>query len=165
MAHEHVVLSDGKNYIQLGDVLVEEKSYHIAKKIKEYDPNLDLICLEPGQIQLSSAPFMVVAREPNGTYTKVLEAWELDDRILERIWACDQHRFDTLTTIEAWEERNRKLSESRYKEAMAENNELMEAVIKNQKSTFTFENKEGDMVKLHDQKPATKNNEKKTFSG
>lgn len=159
-----IVLNDGKSYIQLGDVLVDEKMYHIAKKISEYDENLKLICLEPGRVALADAPFMVVCENADGSFHKVLEAWEMDDRILERIWAADQHRFDSLTTIEAWEERNRKLAHNRYKEALAENHEILEAAIRNPKSSFTFENRDGEEVKVNDVGPVTRNRGKKSFS-
>ena len=158
-----VALNDGKQYIQLGNVLVEKDAMGIAQAIKDYDPDLDLICLDPNSAAFTSAPFMVVWRSPQGHYEKVLEAWELDRRILERLYVADQHKTDTLATIEQWEERNRKLSQSRYEEKLGDNNQLLEAAITNKKSSFTFDNEQGDRVKINDVGPVEKNNNKKSF--
>lgn len=160
-----MILDDGKNYIDMGGgVLVERDAYEIAKRIKEYDPDLELICLDPSDpnVKVTSSPFMVVWRNPHGVYEKVLEAWELDARILERLWAADQQKTDQLHTLEQWENQLRKKNESRYREEMDANHELLEAAVRNTKSSFSF-HKDGDLVKINDVGPVTRNNMKKSF--
>ena len=161
-----MILNDGKQYINMGEgVLVEKDAYEIAKRIKEYDSNLELICLDPDdpEVKITSSPFMIVWRNPHGVYEKVLEAWELDARILERLYNADQQKTDQLATIEQWEAQIKKQNESRYKEEMGSNNEMLEAVVRNQKSSFTFKDKQGDLVKINDEGPITRNNLKKSF--
>lgn len=159
-----MLLNDGKEYLQLGNVLVEKDAYEIAKRIKEYDSDLELICLDPDnpEIKITSAPFMVVWRSPTGIYEKVLEAWELDARILERLWAADQQKTDQLNTIEKWEEHLRKKNQSRYKEEMHENNSIMAAAIRNPTSSYTIK-KGDDLVTINERGPISVNREKKSF--
>lgn len=160
-----MILSDGKDYINMGGgVLVERDAFEIAKRIKEYDSDLELICLDPADpnVKVTSAPFMVVWRNPSGIYEKVLEAWQLDARILERLWSADQQKTDQLHTLEQWEAQLRKKNESRYREEMDNNGEMLAAAMKNPKSSFTF-HKDDDLVKINDVGPVTRNREKKSF--
>lgn len=155
-------LNDGKNYIRIDNMLVERDALGIAERIKEYDPDLILICADPNDVQVTTAPFMVVWHSPRGTYEKVLEAWTLDATILERLYNADQHRFDTLVTLEQWETRNRKMSQDRYQEKRDESMDLVVAIAKNRKSSFTFK-KDDDLVRINEIGPVTRNKLKKSF--
>jgi hypothetical protein len=160
-----VVLDDGKNYIDMGNCLVEADALRVAQAIHDYDENLEVICLDPDLpgVKVTSAPFMVVQRMPNGTYQKVLEAWELDDRMIERVYAADQHHTNTFQTLEQMEKAAREGAEKRYRESMDEANELALGVIASRYSSYSFKNKEGDKVKIHEEGPVTLNDAKKSF--
>jgi len=160
-----VVLDDGKNYLDMGGVLVEQDALRVAQSIKDYDENLEVICLDPDKpgVKCTSAPFMVVQRMPNGTYQKVLEAWELDDRVIERIWAADQHKNNQWQTLEQMEKAIREGAEKRYREAMDEANELALGVIASKYSSYSFKNKEGDKIKIREKGSVIVNDAKKSF--
>lgn len=162
-----VIMDDGKNYLDMGGVWVESDALRIAQQVHDYDDNLEVIVLDPDRpgIKITSAPFMVVQRMPNGTYQKVLEAWELDERIMERIWLSDQHRNNQLQTLEQMEKAIKEGIDKRYREKMDEANELSIDIIASKASSYTFKNKEGDKVKIHENNPnASRNNDKKSFS-
>lgn len=149
----------------MGGVLVEQDALRVAKAINDYDPNLEVICLDPNRpgVKVTSSPFMVVQRMPNGTYQKVLEAWELDDRLIERIWAADQHRNNQIQTLEQMERAGRESADKRYREALDMSNEIALAVLKSGQSAYSFKNKEGDKVKLSDFEQPVINDAKKSF--
>jgi hypothetical protein len=163
-----VVMDDGKNYLDMGGgVWVESDTLRIAQAVKDYDENLEVICLDPARpgVKITSAPFMVIQRMPNGTFQKVLEAWELDNRVLERIWLADQHKNNQLQTLEQMEKAIREGQEKRYREALDEANELSLDIIVSKASAYSFKNKEGDKVKIHEDNPnVTLNDAKKSFS-
>ena len=162
-----VVLDDGKNYIDMGGVWVESDALRIAQAVKDYDDNLEVICLDPDdpRVKITSAPFMVIQRMPNGTYQKVLEAWELDNRVLERIWAADQQKNDQLNTLEKWEKAIKDGQEKRYREQLDEANELSLDILASKASGYSFKNKSDDKIKLHENSPIpTLNDGKKSFS-
>ena len=154
------------NFVIVDGNIVERDAHNIAVKIKEYDEDLELICLDPDSpdITFASAPFLVIKRTADGSYERVLEAWQLDDRIIERIWAADSQKNNVLDTLVKMEEKQRKEREDANKQQMFENHELFAAAMQNPKSSFTFKNDEGDMVKISDEEGVVKNNNRKSFN-
>jgi len=84
-------------YVVLDGVIVERDALYIAEKINDYDPDLQLICLESEALaSIHDAPFLVIRDRGNGVFERVLEAWELDDRIIERLFTADCARNNPL---------------------------------------------------------------------
>jgi len=144
---DHVVV-DGQ--------IVERDALHIAERIKEYDEDLEIMCVDPDLSDINDAPFVICWRRPNGTLVKVFEAWQLDNTILERVALADQYRYDAFDRVTTLEEAAKKLKEDRYRDMQLENQEVVAAAVKNLKSSFSFKNKEGDKVTIHDDKPPTR---------
>jgi hypothetical protein len=162
-----VTFDDGKNYIQMGHLLVEEDALRIAQAVKDYDENLDIICLDPSMpgVKCTSAPFMVIQRVRDGTYQKVFECWELDMRVLERLWAADQHRNNQWQTLQQMELAAKEGMEKRYRERIIEAGELAFDILKSPRSSYTVLNKDGDELTFREDSPVvTRNREKKSFS-
>lgn len=162
------IFFDGKKHHVIDGVLVEDDALKIAQAIKDYDPKLNLVCLDPSDpdVKFTSAPFMVIQEMPNGTYEKVLEAWELDQRILQRVWAADHTKTNQLAALEAMEARFQKEAENARKEAVGDKTQMAIAALKNPKSSFTYRKKEtGDLITVNDHGPKTINRAKKSFSG
>jgi hypothetical protein len=162
-----VILDDGKNYLDMGGVWVQDDALKVAQAVHDYDENLQVICLDPDRpgVTITSAPFMVIQRMSNGTYQKVLEAWELDDRVLQRIWAADQQKNNQLDTLEKWEKAIKDGQDKRYREALDQANELSIDILASKASAYSFKNKEGDKIKLREDTPyPTVNDAKKSFS-
>lgn len=147
-----MILDDGKNYHQIGNLLVENDALRIAQAIKDYDEDLDLICLDPdgAGIKLNSAPFMVVCKMPNGTYQMVFDAWTLDDRILERLWASDRQRFDQLATIDSINNGIKMDKYNKYREKVENEHEITRSIIASNKSHYNFTNDKGDKVRINE---------------
>lgn len=152
------VLDLGGDFLVIDGQMVERDALHIAERITEYDENLSLMCLDPDKADINDAPFVVLERLPNGTLCKVMEAWELDERILERIYACDHRRVDSLQLLNEMAKRERADNERRYKERLNESKELAVAILKSDKTGYSFKNAAGDLIKINDQSPRTINN-------
>lgn len=160
-----MILDDGKNYHEVGGNLVEHDALRVAEAVHAYDEDLYVIGLDPnGPIKLNSAPYMVVCKMPDGSYQKVLEAWSLDDRVLERIWAADSQRFDTLASIDRINSGVKMDKWHRYRDEQEDNNELAVAILKSQKSSFEFDNKNGDRIKINERAPVERNKNRKSFN-
>lgn len=144
---EHVVV-DGS--------IVERDALHIAERIKEYDPNLELLCLNDPMSNFRDAPFVVCERRPDGTLHRVFEAWELDERILERIFNADSERFDPLAHVETLEKKRKRELDARYKETIAENNDILLHAILSRTSSYTVKNTKDELVRIHEDKPPTR---------
>lgn len=158
---------DGKKHHLIDGVFVEDDALKIAQQIHDYDPKLTLICLDPNDpdVKFTSAPFMVVQEMPNGTYEKVLEAWELDARVLQRIWAADFTKANQLEAMDAMEARFKKEQEDQRKEAIGDKTDMAIAAFKNPKSSFTYRQEStGDLVTVNDVGPQTVNKAKKSIT-
>ena len=147
------------NYINIDGNLVEKDSLRIAEKIQDYDPDLQLICADPHDLRISfaTAPFMVIRRRENGTYERVLEAWELDDRILERIWAADGTKNNQLDQLVAMEHRKKADKDYADKQKMNANHELFAAAMATPKSSFSYRNEKGEHITIKDNEGVVKN--------
>lgn len=159
---------DGKKHHLIDGMLVEDDALKIATAIKDYDPKLTLICADPTDpdVKFTSAPFMVVYETQPGIFEKVLEAWQLDDRILHRIWVSDYTKNDQLQIIEDMEARFKKEQEDALKEKQGDKIDMAVAALKNPKSSFSYHREEtGDLITVNDHGPATVNKGKKSFSG
>jgi hypothetical protein len=141
-------------YLVVDGNIVERDALRIAEAIKDYDENLELICVDPNMADVNEAPFIVCERrKSDGALIRIMEAWELDDRILERIYAADTNRSDVLAGLIKKEEQIRRDTESRYQEKRDANKDLVESIVKNMKSKYVFE-KDGKKVTLYDDRPA-----------
>jgi hypothetical protein len=161
-----VILDDGKNYLDMGGVLVEQDALRVAQAIHDYDENLEIACLDPDMpgVKCTSAPFFVMQRMANGTYQKVMEAWTLDDRLIERIWAADQHRNNQVQTLEQMERAAKESADKRYRETLDEAKELALDILVSKQSGYSFKNKQGDKIKLSERERPVVNDAKKSFS-
>ncbi len=147
----------GAQFINVDGQIVEKDALAIAERLKEYDPNLEILCLDPMKSGLNEAPFVICGIRPDtGALYKIFEAWELNETILERIYHSDQHRFDAISRVESMEAMQKRLRENRYQDKAAENMEIVAAAVRNTKSSFTFKNDQDELVTIHDNKPPEK---------
>lgn len=153
-------------FVAVDGCLVDRDCLHIAEKIQDYDPNLQLIALDPDDLHASftSAPFMVIRHKGDGTYERVLEAWELDDRILERLWLADGTKNNQLDQLVSLEAVKKKEQDDANKEKMWQNHELFAGAMRNPKSSFSYKNEEGTLVTIKDNEGVVKDKGRQSFS-
>lgn len=157
-------LDTGANLVNVEGQLVERDALMIAEKVRDYDSDLQIICIDPSRASFTDAPFIVVRDKGNGIFEKVLEAWALDDKILERIWASDCSKNDVLTTLANMEMAKKREAAAISYEKSGHNMELGAAIIATPKSSFTYKDEKGDLVKIHESEPVTRNAQKKSYS-
>jgi hypothetical protein len=145
--HGELVIVDGQ--------IVERDALHIAERIKDYDPNLEILCLDPERAEsITDAPFVICERLPNGQLVRIFEAWSLDASVLERVARADQSKFNALDTIEEAERKFRAANERRYQEKRLEIQDLVASVAASKKSSFSFTDRNGEKVTLYEDRPA-----------
>lgn len=146
---------NGKHVLVDGQI-VEKDALHIAERIKEYDENLEIMCLDPMMSDFNDAPFVICERKPDGSLRKIFEAWELNNQILERIAQADNHLFDLNAKFDSINNVAEKLKADRYKDKQGATTELIESIVKDRKTHFSFKNDEGDLVTIHEDRPVQK---------
>jgi hypothetical protein len=117
-------------------VAVERDALRIAERIREYDPNLTLQYLEEAA-RLDEPPFRVIEHCKDGVDRVAFTAWQLDERLLARVYHGDsaRHDIDRILT-----ERNRKAKDrqnQRFRDSLEEANDITQHVIKSPRVRYT----------------------------
>lgn len=148
-------LDMGNQIVQVGDFLVELDALRIVERIKEYDTNLEVLCLDPARAEsITEEPFIIAEHCKDGKLRPVLRAWKLDEHVLLRIIAADKC---TLQTLESMEQATRDEAHSRYRDAMEESHDIAQHVLKDRKSSYTVRDSvTGDMLTFYDDRPTTR---------
>lgn len=146
------------DYVMLNGNIVERKALYLAEKIKDYDPNLELLCNMDAE-GISEEPFVVAEYvEQNGVRVlkPIFRAWELDDRILERIYASDTKRRDVLADIIKSEEQFRADNERRYQEARELNADIVKHIAGMKSKYSITDPNTGELITFYDDRPAVR---------
>lgn len=144
------------NFIAIDGHVVERDTLRIAEKIKEFDPNLEILCLDPDYIaDVNEAPFVIV-EYVNGTFKRVMEAWTLDDQILHRLHFARNRTVEELTQkYEDLKKVQYDRQQSRYKEEKALKKDLVKHIVSDKHSSYSFKDEDtGEKVTIYDDRPA-----------
>jgi hypothetical protein len=145
-------------YIVIDNMLVDKKMHDIAQKIDEYDEHLCILCVDPAWCEFSEAPFVlaeIVDTKDGPQVFKVFEFWELNDSILERIYASDTRRVDVLAEMDKNNKKVKDEEHRRYREKMQATADLAASIITSRKSSYTYTDEDRDAkVTVYDDRPA-----------
>jgi hypothetical protein len=144
------ILDLGNGFVQVDDYVVQKDVLHIIESVRNYDPNLDVLYLDPDRAGLFDAPWIVVENCPDGMVRKVFEVWELNDSVMERLFNADTKRVDVLLNLDAANSRAKAESDSRYAEKRAEASDKFAHLLANPKTTYSLPNSEGEVIKIDD---------------
>lgn len=146
------------DFVMVDGNIVERQMLYLVEKIKDFDPNLEVVCLDPDRADNPfEEPFLICERVGDQLF-KIFGVWELNDSILERIYLADTKKFDIQGKIDAHNNAIRKENERRYKEVRDAKKDIVASAIaamESNKSSFSFERPEdGAKVTLYDDRPA-----------
>ena len=147
--HEFVHLQPG--------VIVHRDVLNIVDKIRAYDENLEVQYLDPDRFpEFGDAPYRIVERCKDGFTRLVFSVWELDERVLERLYKADTARVDVMANLDANNARVKTEANRRFKEEiLSEAHDIMKSAMK-APTTFKFKNNDGELVTLEDDKGVVK---------
>lgn len=122
--------------VMVGGVLVEGDALRIAERVHEYDRNLRVQYLEEAE-RADQPPFRVVERCKDGIERVAFTAWTLDERLLQRIHAGDNDKHDLDRIITEANRRAKDAQNLRFRDNLAEANDITQHVIKSPKVRYT----------------------------
>lgn len=129
---------------------VERDVLGVIEKIQEYDQNLKVQYLEHAA-NLGQAPWRIVEKCYDGKWRVVMYVWEMNDSVFHRIWKADTQKFNVGSEIEFNNSQVRKDQERRYREEMAEANDIVAHAFASPKGRYTIEDHTtGRRIKLDD---------------
>lgn len=143
-----------EGFVRLDEsTIVEHDVLNIIQKIMEYDHNLKVQYLEKAA-QLGDAPWRVIERCKDGEWRVLFYAWQMDERVLDRIRLADCHAVDILGAVDANNRSLRELEGRRFRERMDEAKDIALHVVKSvKKHTYTVKT-EGKEIKFRGEFPA-----------
>ena len=149
-------LDTNQDFINVDGFLVERDALRIAEAIRDYDPNLVLLCVDPSSNPgITEEPFVVAEKDSSGNLHPVLRSWVLDDSILNRIWLADNQKFNTYDALLKLEAEVKKDNQRRYQEKRDEAKDITNRIIKTRQSKYTVrDSNTGDMITFYDDRPS-----------
>lgn len=151
-------LNMGNQMVEIDGMLVAADALSIAERIKEYDPNLEVLCLDPARAEsITEEPFIIAEHCKDGVLRPIFRCWELNELVLERIKLSDGQRTSALQTIEDFEANQKKIANQRYRDLQAESADVVHHVLANRKSKYTVtDSRTGELITFFDDRPSTR---------
>lgn len=142
-----------RRLIQMADgTLVERDVLNIVERIRDYDSNLRVKYVDPSRAKPGDAPYRITEVCRDGLERVVFSVWELDERVLERLYAADTNKLDVLGIIDNSNLKAEMAAKQRYQESIDEAHDIVEHYLRSPKSTYTFVQPEtGNLIKIDDQ--------------
>lgn len=135
-------------------VAVERDVLRIAERISEYDDNLYLQYADPARSNLYDAPYRLVERCKDGIDRVVFVIWELNEAVLERIYAADTSKHNILESIERKNLLAKQAQIRRYQDKMDMAADIVRHIVESPKTRYSFPNHdETAIVTVDEQRP------------
>jgi hypothetical protein len=142
-----------KRLIEMADgSYVEEDVLNVVEKVRDYDPNLRVKYVDPALADPEDPPYKIVELCPDGVERVVFGVWELNETILERLYAADNARRNVLLDLHGNNLLAKKVEERRYEEIAAEDKDVIASYLRSPKGRYSFRRREDDaLVTIDDQ--------------
>lgn len=138
-------------------VYIEDDVLGVVERIQEYDENLRVQFLDPSQSEsLTDPPYRVMEMCPDGIPRMVFGVWELDERVLRRLYEADTRKQDIMRRLDTVNGAAREEQKRRFREeVLAEAHDLTVSVIESNKTEYTIPAKNPDeVVVIHSHRPS-----------
>lgn len=142
-----------KRLIEMSDgSYVEADVLNVVEKIRAYDSNLGVKYCNPANADAGDPPYKIVELCPDGIERVVFGVWELNEQVLERLYAADNTRTNVLVDLQGNNLLAKKEQERRYTEKCLEDKDILTSYLKSPKGRYSFRRREDDaLVVIDDQ--------------
>lgn len=119
----HGLLHDGSVAEIPGDM------FRVVEEIQFRWPNLRVLYLNPERAGVMDAPYKIVEMTKNGPMF-VMDVWELDQRVIERLHLANGANVDVEKVIEKHNAKLKAEKERKAKEELADSSDKLATIIK-----------------------------------
>jgi hypothetical protein len=146
-----------KRLIEMSDgSYVESDVLNIVEKIRAYDSNLNVKYCDPRLADPADPPYKIVERCPDGIERVVFGVWELNEKVLERLYAADNARTNVLLDLHGNNILAKKEQDRRFNEISLEDQDLVSHLLKSPKGRYSFRRRMDDaLIVVDDQEGRT----------
>lgn len=148
-------IDTGGDFINVDNHIVERKALEIVEAIKLYDPNIEVVCLNPEMASPFDEPFLICERRGDQLF-KIFGCWELNETVLVRVKQADAKNIDIQKLIEETNAKVRKEQEAKNLEERGAAKEVVAAIAANPKSSYSWKKEDGTKVTFYEDRPAKK---------
>lgn len=130
-------LVNGNFYFPIDGHFVSQTQVRINEILQDYDPNLQLQWIPPGERSAQEAAFRVVCFPPGRPAYLICVADEVDERLLAKVFEADQQ--NSPNKLSFMDNYNKALELSRMKQAeeqRQEDHELAASILRSNKSSY-----------------------------
>ena len=159
MSWEELHNPDGLVKLEDGSVC-EHDVFNMIQKIMEYDENLKVQYLERAAAA-GDAPWRIIEQCNDGEWRVIFYAWEMDQRVLDRIHLADMRYRDVFSDMDAHNASLRTREGRRFQESVDEAHDLTTHILKSPKGRYTFKQGNRKVTIDDDPKPSWKVEETK----
>lgn len=143
-------------------VYVEDDVLGVVQRIQEYDPNLRVQYLAGRGHNLGDAPYRIMEICPDNVERMVMSVWELDERVLQRLFAADTQKQNIMKNLDTVNENIREGMKRRFRdETLAEAHDKTVGILRSPKTSYTVPNDDGTNTVFHSHEPAKTEKPKK----
>lgn len=117
---------------------ISEKQRRINEILQDYNPELELQWIPPGQRNENDDPFRVIHRPVGKPPYLICVAQEADERLLATVFKADQsnHDVNLMTWLDNYNNAVEIYNAKKAEEQRAEDHDLAASVIRNSKSSY-----------------------------
>jgi len=127
-----------KHLVALGEgYYVERDVLRIVEKVREYDSALRVKFLAEAS-SLGDAPYCITEICKDGVERVVMFIWDLDDTVIERLYAADTQQFNVLGDLDAKNLQALANQNRRFREEQDQALDISKHILKSPKGTYSF---------------------------
>ena len=145
-------LMTAEDLVQIApNISVQKNVLAVIERIRNYDPNLDVMYLDPSRFDTTpfDAPWVVVERCNDGKTRLVLSVWEMNDLVFQRVAAADTWNIDVQAKLDKVNEAARKEIERKRLESFGDAKDLLVHAMR-APTSYKFKNHNNELVTLED---------------
>ena len=129
---------------------VEDDPYHVVKEIQTRWPELTVQFLHPDALaEVDDPPFRIIERCRDGIERQVMQVWELDSRVIERLHIIDAFNgWDPQDEIDKMNAKAKADREAKFAAERQELSNIAAGALQSKNSKFTFKDPTSDSDRL-----------------
>ncbi len=135
-------------------VYMEEDVFRVVKEIQDRFPELSIKYLEDDPrkpISLRDAPYIIVENCLDGVERIVKRVWQLNSTLIDELYMMRNQTVKELeTAIDKANAAVKKEKQTAFDEKRDAAKDVVKHVLKSPKTSYTFRNAEGELVKVTD---------------
>lgn len=129
-------------------VEVDHDIFGVVQEIRDRWPQLQVQFCNPDLADPSDAPYRIIEMGRDGQWYEVMAIWEMDRRVIDRLYDSDITRTDVLRRVEESERKAREEQKLKELAEFEEANDIATHALTSRQSKYKIHNSKGELVEM-----------------